>query len=1353
MTKLPTTVVGQAIAQSQQQAAGQNAQVNPAEQPQQEVIEQPAVEQPAAPREFPRDADGNIDYAKLTTGPDVAEALLTEFGTNDALTIIDQQIADVKARAEKASKKGTPIDQARAKRKFDAERMLYEQAKTSLETMVKAEAEAAMRSTMSQEVQPATQQVNVPQIEGNEATIEQSQVPDMALDKASDARTRGYRMDNGQRIDRPAPIAPEQMITGAQTMTRFSVNKQDEIPTTYAVIDARQAQPSHKAGRRNPYFFINEAQPKERTDVASDVEADRIAKAINPEEITGSVSAYTGAPITNDRGEVIQGNNRTAALQRMYEQYPEQAAAYKQYLIDNAERYGLDPQAVAGLDAPMLVRIGHFADDEAIRLGQKKASDNESGGTQRIDARSTLKQLGDKAGSFMGILYRSEGEGDESLTDAVRSNARASLTFLHRAGIINNTQFGSAFNDRGEARAEVVEDLINITKEVLFKDGKDNLETMFRSLPEKAKRAILQTVHRDKTGEMIPVLQEAIEVYYHLTLDPLFSQAKSVDDAQRAAIGWFVQTQMDFTTGAFVPSERYSVLAMSIAASLRTETQKNLTARFDAVYDSINGQGGDLFGEPIQLTRDEAIREYFNTQPYERNQQVGPVALSRKETGPGGQQGSSADNRSQEQGSPGEGAADNRGNTEQGNEQSKISNQPEGENTPQGSDNQEENTNFVQNEGHEVSEQVPSGENGTLPRETEGMGEEPASFRRGFEASIRNAQEDKGSLSEREVADIAEAFAKSNGSWIPLTGHDVLGTPLPSGVENEVFYNENDGFVYKVNNLSLNKNSLLSLLERIDNYNLLFPDTEYTLVGFTGFGKGSVYPILRQRFVQGASFASFEEIDGHMLSLGFHKTKKEAEYTNGQFIVSDLRPRNVLKDADGDIYIIDAVIIPAPAAIIAEQESVVNTNPSEAQKEAGNYKKGHVTIQGMEITIEQPKGSMRSGVDENGREWSTVMQNTYGYFKRTEGKDGDQVDVFLGDNLDSDKVFIIDQKNPKTGVFDESKIMLGFDSAEQAKAAYLSNYEQGWGGFMAITEQPVDDFKKWLYDGARQRKPFSEYVDTPAPVEVSRLGVKGASQGVKGSSEGASQGVKPEYGGSNTLVSKERYEELREQMRKKLNNLNVGFDPEMFTIGAQMAMYHIEAGAHKFADFANRMIEDLGQAVTPYLKSIYEGARYLPGMNELSKKMDSSADVADYDIEHINDTTNDEQERKEERTVEAIEAEAEATESTTTSITAVAQLVGSDQQRAGEVKAKVDEQIDKVEALIAEVDVKIARLTELGYSTEGIDADTPVSVLAKGPIKKDMTKFVKTVAQLTGLETEKAYDGVINLNIATAVVK
>lgn len=155
---------------------------------------------------------------------------------------------------------------------------------------------------------------------------------------------------------------------------------------------------------------------------------------------------------------------------------------------------------------------------------------------------------------------------------------------------------------------------------------------------------------------------------------------------------------------------------------------------------------------------------------------------------------------------------------------------------------------------------------------------------------------------------------------------------------------------------------------------------------------------------------------------------------------------------------------------IAAAEAQVDLNPTEAQKEAGNYPKGHVSIQGLPVTIETPKGANRTGVDSNGKKWSITMKNSYGYIKRTEGADGENVDVFLGPNPESQTVYVIDQV--VDGKFDEHKVMIGFSSAEEASKAYLSNYTKGWKGLGEITEMTMAEFKDWLQENSQQPVAF-----------------------------------------------------------------------------------------------------------------------------------------------------------------------------------------------------------------------------------------------------------------------------------------
>lgn len=154
------------------------------------------------------------------------------------------------------------------------------------------------------------------------------------------------------------------------------------------------------------------------------------------------------------------------------------------------------------------------------------------------------------------------------------------------------------------------------------------------------------------------------------------------------------------------------------------------------------------------------------------------------------------------------------------------------------------------------------------------------------------------------------------------------------------------------------------------------------------------------------------------------------------------------------------------------------TNPSDAQKESGNYKKGHIKFGGYDYTIENPKGSTRSGKDANGKEWKVTMHDTYGYIRGKFGKDGDHLDMFINDKADLDNwygdVFVVDQVNPD-GSFDEHKVMYGYDFMDDAKKAYLANYSDGWQGLGNITGVSKDEFDKWLDTSNRKIKPFADY--------------------------------------------------------------------------------------------------------------------------------------------------------------------------------------------------------------------------------------------------------------------------------------
>lgn len=218
-----------------------------------------------------------------------------------------------------------------------------------------------------------------------------------------------------------------------------------------------------------------------------------------------------------------------------------------------------------------------------------------------------------------------------------------------------------------------------------------------------------------------------------------------------------------------------------------------------------------------------------------------------------------------------------------------------------------------------------------------------------------------------------------------------------------------------------------------------------------------------------------------------------------------------LNEAKKNIEILEKIVIPfyriaqpvnntasekmtepvSSSEVIAQAELEASTHPennlpepTDAQKEAGNYKMGHVTIQGLDISIENPKGSVRSGTDSDGEKWEITMNNTYGYIKGTVGRDKDHIDVFIGDNPESDMVFVVNQKDPKVNLFDEHKVMLGFNTIREAAEAYIMNYNPGWQGMMSIVPMQMDKFKEWVYDKNKTSKPAPKPKKTITPEEI-----------------------------------------------------------------------------------------------------------------------------------------------------------------------------------------------------------------------------------------------------------------------------
>lgn len=1284
-------------------------------------------------------------------------------------------------------------------------------------------------------------------------------VPDMVDDKPQDARARGYRRMNGHKIDRQEPV---QALMGKEVSVKFS---DDAIVSgRISVIDANLLQPSHVQGVRNPLHFIDEAQPKERNDEASVLSARKIAGNIRPEEITSSVTAYTGAPTINARGEVIQGNNRSDALRQMWYGHKDQAEQYKQYLKDHADEFGLRAEDIDSVERPVLVNMLEVDDTEAINLGQFVAQDTESGGIERIKPKNIMQKMGNDMRSFANLLLASSDE-ETSFAGLVDTNGTNVLKWMMQKGYITPTQYSSAFDSKGNLTAEAKNDLRGIMYQSIFKGGSVRLEEMFNALPVKAQKAILATAFRDydspNAERMVEEIQNSIRTYYALSQDKQFTEAKNFKEARIAVESWKHQYQIDDATGeSYLPADNFSNFALLLATMYKGENQGIIQNTFNKIYDLIQGtQEATLFEQPDNTPRTltQAIYETLNI-IYDGQQRsnvlVGDTATSQR-----GQQGSNGTLAPRERVENRNGTTDDTGRTESIGGRSGVESEDRG-------NKEEEND------------------------ETEVIGRS------------MTADEAQDFIADMELsAEIAPEIDLTIENWDALFGEDgIVSTPI-----GNVKMGENQ--FTKL--MRQGRNGKLGMIKpTLEHPHAIVSDVSEAKEGDTT-ERASSYVFIRSfKKADGSRYYYFTSItvskDGKEVVVSNQEKRRNAIanlLTKGKMVwkhaddVSDASDMaQGLYSPQGNVSDLATEGTDAPQTTmlsdnkgtnnsrksselgekIAKAEAEVDVNPTDKQKEAGNYKKGHVQVGVFDITIEQPKGSVRSGVDANGNKWETTMQNTYGYIRGTEGVDGDHIDVFLSDDIDGwngRRVFVVDQYN-EDGSFDEHKVMLGFNETDDAEAAYFANYDNDWAKKhkTVVTGVNLEDFEKWIDSSHRKTKAFAEYksvksveeqssstqvnrlseiksrieelhkeqeaahgqsdifeeariiseindlfteqrkleqnnsneetttptdaaytitqaqyttkrgkvldmhlvkfndelrdtvrkhttmfakqlkgwwdkekqgfmmrskedaerlaeyatdaqsqqpvsmsdmqalndgnvqfvepqlsetskpeerqeytpvwqysvsvdketglttlrrddVSGPIPIGDGRFNYtanspeemleivrnpKNFNQELRDAVEtilenkvkireivrtekaaATEQESKPENNTSgNRLVTDERYAELRERMRKKLlGQMNMGIDPEILAIGTEMAVYHLEKGARKFAEYATAMIADLGDAIRPYLKAFYNGARDLPEVaeNGLDADMTPYDEVQKFDVANFDKTSID----------------------------------------------------------------------------------------------------------------------------------
>lgn len=565
----------------------------------------------------PVDANGEPDFLKMTPeqGAEVYKMLFEE----DAPMQIDSDIKTLEKDMEnvKASKyEGASVMERAAARKKVKEAIALAEAQVEKAKAIKA----------AMEKKPEAENTSVGTAE-NAGQYEKE-------------RQQGYREGEGGVIyhrQKPEEVGG---IRGKEVTVAFSPTEKVRGHVKLVELDTVQA--SHNNGQLNLLHFGPDWQPKDRSSQASRVEAEKIAGNIDPEQITGSNNAFIGsAPSVNERHETIQGNNRVDALKEMYASHPEQAAKYKQWLIDHAAEFGLNAEDIKKMNKPVIVNELPVDDATAKKLGQMMASGFESGGKRIPEVSATINKLGDKMENLANVLLAEGTLGEDAkLSDLINQNSKRALEFLNKNGFIDNTEYENLATDVVTRRQW----LENVLKASLF-DGNRKTEAAFNTLPGNAQKAVLATFMRDRNSKdddrIKQTIQKSFEAYNELNQIAGFNNSKNLEQA-RAAIQAELLNGSNNVYGEAPIREKYTKFELELAALYKgLKDQKSLTGLFGKFYDAVQGKVGkelDAFshGNAEPLSKDEAIEKVFginNKQENDRRRETESPSESRGEDG------------------------------------------------------------------------------------------------------------------------------------------------------------------------------------------------------------------------------------------------------------------------------------------------------------------------------------------------------------------------------------------------------------------------------------------------------------------------------------------------------------------------------------------------------------------------------------------------------------------------------------------------------------------------------------------------------------------------------------------------
>ena len=1001
--------------------------------PEQEAVEEKQPDEDA----MPMNGD-EVDW--FATSPERGHRFLYDeagLSPEEADAVVANSVKDAEKELEKVSKKAPKPGNAAQLNKYRAEKAAHEQQV--------AAAQAAVDYWKG--VQAVQQQI---QMDAVRAQAEERAARDAAERQAAIEAEEQYQAEQAAKAQEQAERGPG--VVGAAVTEKWNAapktdGVRDQIKLAdgtainghYVLVEAGAATPSHdpQAGwKQSDGFPVNE---NGGTVNDRDYERDQAAQDITREMArTYDSRAVQTVPVVSADGVVLSGNGRTIAGDLAAQAGTD--GAYIDYLREFGGKYGFTADQVGAMQHPRVL----FVPDEAMPYTPEtfaRFNAQEMKGQNLTESAVKLGKTVDDAtfNDVVGLINQFDTMGDFYAHESAPVEA---INKLRQAGVINAMQYTQMF-DGDKVSGQGKEVLENMLLGKAFEGNPDAIRQLMDmpSVRRQVVVALAEIANNSRLGQfsLEDLLSQSIDLVYKAR------NAKNKVKQGESVLAYAQQLSLfpDITGSATVADINNTAMVMiaDILNDHGTNTLKYVLTRYNYSAGEAIGMAGSLFIDESPEGILQSTIEHINKLSNNELKQEINAAVEQRKSGAQREADSGQEAANAGAGSNAEGEA--RGNDGRGSAGSPAGREP---GSVASSEEVDENgIPFVKAaDGTTVFGEI---------REESGLQPAPIRLSEGFQDA-----DGKGyGLAHIEA---------NHGEQIRSAGFSSVEEFVEFVAQN---YDEDN---IRVGKRRDNGNTTYLIQVQDEHDNTLFiemsRDGSYWNVNSAGiFRKG--YSNKKETVAKTEPQQPNNAVStGSSLSTDAGGGITPAE-PNGEPTVStgkgSTENTNVQGNSEKNVE-----------AAVADAEAEVDTEPTDGQKEAGNYKKGHVKIDGFDVTIEQPKGSVRSGVDASGKPWSQEMHNTYGYIRGTEGVDGDHIDVFLSDHLDNwnGMVYVVDQVN-KDGSFDEHKVMYGFDSEQEARDAYLSNYEEGWTGLGNITGVTRDEFRKWVDSSHRKTKPFAEY--------------------------------------------------------------------------------------------------------------------------------------------------------------------------------------------------------------------------------------------------------------------------------------